>query len=62
MIYYEVDTIVLIFTGWTAADISKHLYPMVLAVTDDNIPIRHDGDALQPLELRVAAAPGAEGS
>lgn len=35
---------------------------MVLTVAHENVPVRHDGDSLEPLELGIARAPGAEGS
>lgn len=40
----------------------EHLHAMVLAIAHQNVAVRHDGDALQPLELGVTRAPGAEGA
>lgn len=39
---------------------SKHLDAMVLAITHQNIAIRHDGDAFESLELGIAGTPRAE--
>lgn len=40
---------------------SEYLGPVILAVADDDVAGGGDGDALEALELAVAAAPAAEG-
>ena len=39
---------------------SKYLNPMILPVSDENVPGRVDRNALQPLELAIVLAPPAE--
>lgn len=39
---------------------SKHLDPMIFSVAHQNMAIRHNGNAFEPLEFGIAGAPRAK--